>query len=109
MPSAAAFMIAEPVAVSPVKVSASTPSCRVSSSPADPGPNPCSTLYTPFGMPTLFITSPSNVAVAGVSSEGLTITALPQASAGPTFQVISNSGKFHGQITPTTPLGMRIA
>ena len=58
-------------------------------------------------MPTLFITSPNKVAVAGVSSEGLTTTALPQASAGPTFHVMSKSGKFHGQTTPITPSGVR--
>ncbi|OIQ66959.1 hypothetical protein GALL_514680 [mine drainage metagenome] len=60
-------------------------------------------------MPTLFITSPSRVAVEGVSSEGLTTTALPQARAGPTFQVISSSGRFQGQTTATTPLGTRRA
>ena len=42
---------------------------------------------------------------SGVSSDGLTTTVLPQASAGPTFQVISSSGRFHGEITATTPLG----
>jgi hypothetical protein len=55
------------------------------------------------------MTSPSSVAVDGVSSEGFTTTVLPQASAGPTFHVISSSGRFHGQITATTPLGRRIA
>jgi len=44
MPSAAAFMMAAPVAVSPVKVMASTPGCRVRSSPAEPGPKPWTTL-----------------------------------------------------------------
>ncbi len=53
------------------------------------------------------MTSPSSVAVPGVSSDGLTTTVLPQASAGPTFQVISNSGRFQGQITPITPRGTR--
>ncbi|MDT4841636.1 hypothetical protein D3C85_241060 [compost metagenome] len=60
-------------------------------------------------MPTAFITSPSSVAVAGVSSEGLTTTVLPQASAGPTFQVMSSSGRFHGHTTPITPSGERTA
>ncbi len=60
-------------------------------------------------MPTAFITSPSRVAVAGVSSEGLTTTVLPQASAGPTFQVISSSGRFQGHTTATTPSGERTA
>ena len=108
-PLAAAAMMASPVRVSPVKVMPLTRGCLVMNSPAEPGPKPCSTWYTPFGMPTAFITSPSKVAVAGVSSEGLTMTVLPQASAGPTFQVISSSGRFQGQITPTTPSGERIA
>ncbi len=60
-------------------------------------------------MPTAFITSPSRVAVAGVSSDGLTTTVLPQASAGATFQVISSSGRFQGQTTPMTPRGIRRA
>ena len=53
------------------------------------------------------MTSPSIAVVVGVSSDGLTTTVLPQASAGPTFQVISNSGRFQGLITATTPLGVR--
>ncbi len=109
VPSAAAFMIAAPVRVSPVNVIAFTPLWRVRNSPAEPGPKPCTTLYTPFGTPTLFITSPSSVAVDGVSSDGFTTTALPHASAGPTFHVISSSGRFQGQITATTPRGTRIA
>ena len=84
-----------------------TSGCRGRNSPAEPGPKPCTTLYTPLGTPTAFITSPSRVAVAGVSSDGLTTTVLPQASAGPTFQVISSSGRFQGQITAITPRGTR--
>jgi hypothetical protein len=60
-------------------------------------------------MPTEFITSPSRAVVLGVSSEGLTTTVLPQASAGPTFQVISSNGRFQGLITAMTPLGRRSA
>ena len=41
--------------------------------------------------------------MAGVSSEGFTTTALPQASAGATFQVSSSSGRFQGVMIPTTP------
>jgi len=100
-------MMASPVRVSPVKVMPLTPGCRVSSSPAEPGPKPCTTLYTPGGTPTLFITSPSSVAVPGVSSEGFTTTVLPHASAGPTFQVISSNGRFQGQTTAMTPSGVR--
>src|SRR5580692_3342949 len=100
-------MMAVPVAVSPVNVIAATPGCRVSNSPADPAPKPCTTLYTPGGTPTVCMTSPRSVAVAGVSSEGLTTTVLPQASAGATFHVISNSGRFQGQTTAITPFGTR--
>ena len=53
--------------------------------------------------------SPSRVAVLGVSSDGLTTTVLPQASAGQTFHVINNSGRFHGQITAMTPRDTRTA
>ena len=107
-PCAAAFMIAAPVRVSPVKVIAFTSGWVVTNSPAESGPKPCTTLYTPGGTPTLFITSPNSAAVCGVSSEGFTTTVLPQASAGPTFQVISSKGRFQGQITPTTPTGRRM-
>ena len=41
---ATAFMIAEPVAVSPVKVMPSTPGCMVMNSPAESGPKPWITL-----------------------------------------------------------------
>src|SRR6266404_1283093 len=101
-------MMAVPVAVSPVKVIAATPGCRVSNSPADPSPRPWTTLYTPEGTPTVCITSPSRVAVAGVSSDGFTTTVLPQASAGATFHVISSSGRFQGQKTAITPFGGHI-
>ena len=53
------------------------------------------------------MTSPSRAAVWGDSSDGLTTTVLPQASAGPTFHVISMKGAFHGQTTPITPFGLR--
>ena len=103
----AAFMISRPVAVSPVKVTAWMPSCVVMNSPAESGPNPCTTLNAPSGTPTDFITSASRVAVVGVSSEGFRITALPDAIAGASFQVDSSSGRFQGEITPTTPCGWR--
>jgi hypothetical protein len=66
-------------------------------------------LKTPSGTPAADITSASRVADAGVSSDGLTTTLLPQARAGATFQVSSSSGRFHGTITATTPTGLRIA
>ena len=35
------------------------------------------------------------------------MTALPAASAGAIFQLAIVNGKFHGVITPTTPIGSR--
>ncbi|VVJ18425.1 Uncharacterised protein [Amycolatopsis camponoti] len=102
-------MIVAPVEDSPVKVTPSTPECWVRNSPAEPGPKPWTTLYTPFGAPASAMTSASRVAVDGVSSDGLTTTALPQASAGATFQVSSSSGRFQGTMTATTPSGRRTA
>ena len=106
-PAAAACMMAVPVRDSPVKVMASMSGWRVMNSPAEFGPKPCTRLNTPGGTPTAAMTSASKVAVPGVSSEGLTTTALPQASAGATFQVSSSSGRFQGDITPITPSGLR--
>ena len=45
----------------------------------------------------------------GVFGSDLRITALPSASAGPTERAGRTTGKFHGQITPTTPTGTRWA
>ena len=44
---------------------------------------------------------------SGVSSDGFSTTVLPAASAGPIFQLVNISGKFHGTIWPTTPIGSR--
>ena len=43
----------------------------------------------------------------GVISDGLATTVLPAASAGAIFQVNRYSGRFHGEIVPTTPSGWR--
>jgi formylmethanofuran dehydrogenase subunit E len=37
----------------------------------------------------------------------LSTTVQPVASAGPSFQAAISSGKFHGMICPTTPIGSR--
>jgi hypothetical protein len=100
-------MMAVPVLVSPVKVIPFTPWWAVRNEPAEFTPKPLTTLYTPGGTPTLFITSPNRVAVLGVASEGLTTTVLPQAMAGPHFHVISSSGRFQGQMMAITPRGVR--
>ena len=41
------------------------------------------------------------------AQELLATTQLPQANAGATFHVSSNSGRFHGAMIPTTPSGLR--
>ena len=64
-------------------------------------------LSTPFGKPICAASSPSIVAVCGVISDGLATTVLPAASAGAIFQVNRYSGRFHGEIVPTTPSGCR--
>ena len=107
-PSAAWRMIVAPVRDSPVKVMPLTRGWVTIASPVEPGPKPWTRLNTPAGTRASSITSASRVAVAGVSSDGLATTALPQASAGASFQVSSSSGRFHGAITPTTPSGRRI-
>ena len=49
--------------------------------------------------------SPSIEHVSGAHSGGLSTTVLPAASAGPTRQVASMKGAFHGVETATTPAG----
>ena len=49
----------------------------------------------------------SRSAVSGVCSAGFSTTVQPVASAGPSFQAAISSGKFHGMIWPTTPIGSR--
>lgn len=100
-------MIALPVVVSPVKLRASTPGCEVMADPAASGPNPWTMFSTPGGSPASWLISPSVLAVMGVNSAGFATTVLPQARAGPSFQVMSRSGKFHGVMQPTTPTGSR--
>ena len=62
---------------------------------------------TPAGNPASSTSSPKRKAVSGVCSAGFKITQLPQANAGPSFQLASSSGKFHATIAPTTPTGSR--
>ncbi|MNZ82183.1 hypothetical protein D3C78_1008760 [compost metagenome] len=46
--------------------------------------------------------------VSGDFSDGLRITELPVASAGPSFQQDISSGKFHGTMAATTPIASRV-
>ena len=104
--SAASRMMVLPTLVEPVKAMASTPGCRTRAAPARV-PRPGTTLSIPGGKPASAASSPSRRAVRGVSMAGLRTTAFPHANAGATFQVASESGKFHGTMHPTTPTGSR--
>jgi hypothetical protein len=99
---AQAAMMAAPVRVEPVKVIFDISGCRESASPVM-RPSPCTTLKSPGGTPASMANSASRSADQGVSSDGLSTTALPAASAAPTFHDTMTSGKFHGVIAPMTP------
>jgi hypothetical protein len=65
------------------------------------------TVKTPSGSPASSASSPSRIAVSGVSSAGLSTTVLPAASAGAKPQPAMGIGKFQGTMMPTTPSGSR--
>src|SRR4051812_26813416 len=103
---AAVVAIDAPVAVPPVNEMVGTRWCATNGAPTF-GPNPWTMLNTPAGNPTSVAICPNRCAVDGVNSEGFATAVLPVASAGATFQVNKYSGKFHGDIKPATPRGLR--
>lgn len=66
-------------------------------------------LNTPLGTPAFSARAASASADSGVSLADLSTTVQPAASAGETFRVIIEFGKFHGVIAPQTPIGCLIA
>ena len=102
--SAQPAMILRPTAVEPVKPILRTSGCSTNRHPAS-APVPTTTSSTPSGNPASRASSAKRSAVRGVSSEGFSTTVLPQASAGPSFQLAISRGKFHGVMSPTTPSG----
>ncbi|MNL24289.1 hypothetical protein D3C87_1457170 [compost metagenome] len=104
---AAACMILRPVGTLPVKATLSTYGCLASGAPAS-RPRPVITFRTPAGNPALSAMPASSRAVNGVSSDGLSTTVQPAASAGATFHEAISIGKFHGMIAATTPTGSLI-
>src|SRR5258708_34514950 len=100
--------IAAPVRVEPVNDTAAIAGCSISACPVA-APLPCTILSTPGGRPASMQTCDSMNAVSGVISDGLATTVLPAASAGAIFQVNRYSGRFHGEMQPTTPTGARSA
>jgi hypothetical protein len=102
----AACATRRPVATLPVNDTPPVPGCWASSAPVDPSPG--TTFTSPAGIPAWTASSASRSADSGEYSEGLTTTALPQASAGATRATAVPVGPFHGRITPTTPSGSRV-
>ena len=103
---AAPRRICRPTAGEPVKVTLSTSGWSTSAAPAVL-PKPGTTFSTPGGKSASRASSPMRSAVSGVSSAGLSTTVQPQASAGAIFHMPIMSGKFHGTMAPTTPIGSR--
>src|SRR3546814_20873998 len=92
-------MTRRPVAVEPVKLILSKPVWPVIQGPsASP---PLTILSTPGGSRS-FTSSPNLRVESGVNGEGLSTIVLPASSAGPPLNIASRSGKFHGEIAPTT-------
>mmetsp|Transcript_16125 Transcript_16125/g.34861 ORF Transcript_16125/g.34861 Transcript_16125/m.34861 type:complete len:265 (-) Transcript_16125:76-870(-) len=95
-------MIRFPTALLPVIATIWTSSLDTNCSPTLP--SPWTICRTPSGSAEASAETYS-APVRGVTSEGLTITVLPAASAGTARKGISPAGKFHGEMTTTTPSG----
>src|SRR5271165_6726327 len=103
-PTAACWYRILPTSVEPVKPTKRTAGCSHNTLPiADE--LPVRILNTPFGSPAFSASATSASAVSGVSLAGFNTTVQPAASAGDTFRVIIEQGKFHGVIAPQTPIG----
>ena len=102
--AAARAATALPVAVEPVKRTRSQAS--ITRSPE--APPPAITVRRPSGRSPVEATAvSSHSAVLVVHSEGLSRTALPASIAAKASAKGMRNGRFHGQISPTTPRGMR--
>ncbi|BAS15880.1 hypothetical protein AHiyo8_41830 [Arthrobacter sp. Hiyo8] len=97
-------MICLPTPVDPVKTTFRTAGWVTKRAPTTE-PFPGMIVSTPSGRPASRASSPSLIAVSGVSSAGLSTTVLPAASAGAKPHAAIGIGKFHGTIMPTTPNG----
>ncbi|OIR00850.1 hypothetical protein GALL_169860 [mine drainage metagenome] len=86
-PAAASSETRTPAPVEPVNETMSTSGWRTSASPSV-GPRPVTRLKTPGGNPAASITSARMKALSGATSEGLSTTVQPAASAGATFAAI---------------------
>lgn len=96
-----------PTGVDPVKLTTRGVGWVTIASPMSE-PEPTTTDSSPSGSPASSkIRASSRPPVTGVSPAGLSTTALPTAKAGATERFDSCIGKFHGEITATTPTGSR--
>ena len=102
--SAHSRMICLPTAVDPVNTILRTSGCPTRCSPAS-APVPRTTWKTSGGSPASSASCSRRSTVSGVYCAGLTITVLPAARAGANPQAANGIGKFHGTMTPTTPIG----
>ncbi len=91
-----------------MKETTATRGSSTSGCPAS-GPSPWTTLRTPSGSPASRASRAKTSAVSGVSSDALSTQALPQTSAGKTFQATFAIGVFAAMIRPATPSGCRIS
>ena len=80
----------------------------ISAFPNSP-PDPATKFTTPLGMPASCSASTMRHALSGAADAGFSTTVLPQISAGASFHAGIALGKFHGVISPTTPIGLRSA
>ncbi len=104
--SAQPAMIRLPTSVEPVKQTLRTRGCVTNRSPTTE-PLPGMIVSTCSGRPASRASSPSRMAVSGVSSAGLSTTVLPAARAGAKPQPAIGIGKFQGTMMPTTPSGSK--
>ena len=102
---AAASATARPVAVPPVRAILLTSGCVTSASPVSRRPG--TTFSAPSGKPTSVASRATSTIEADVTSDGLTTTVFPAASAGPAAIIVRKTGEFQGVITAITPSGSR--
>ena len=102
--SAAARPMRRAVGTEPVKEILATPGCETRAAPAS-SPMPWTTLRTPGGSPCLLGEVGQEEQVAVPTRAASRTAVQPAASAGPTFQVESMKGAFHGVMSAATPDG----
>ena len=101
---AAAVPIRRAVSTEPVNEMRAIPGWATSAEPAS-SPMPWTTLKTPGGKPASEAKSARSEHVSGAHSGGLRTAVQPAARAGPTFQVESMKGAFHGVMRAAGPEG----